>query len=141
MEIKNINPQMDYPLGEKRKEWLKTSTGKTLDDITLEKVLNGEVKAEDIRISPETLKLQGEIAKKGKRPTVNANFERASELVVIPDERILEIYNALRPYRSSKEELLAIADELEAKYSATVNAGFVREAAEIYEKRSKLRNN
>ena len=29
MEIKNINPQMDYPLGEKRKEWLKTSTGKT----------------------------------------------------------------------------------------------------------------
>jgi len=139
MEIKNINVDSDYPLGEKRKEWLKTSTGKTLDDITLEKVLNGEVKPEDIRISPETLKLQGEIAKQGNRPTVNANFERASELVAIPDDRILEIYNALRPYRSSREELLAIAEELETKYSASVNAGFLREAAEIYEKRSKLR--
>ena len=139
MDIKNINLNSDYPLGEKRKEWLKTSTGKTLDEITLEKVLDGDVKPEDIRISPETLKLQGEIAKKGNRPTVTKNFERASELVAIPDDRILEIYNALRPFRSSREDLLAIADELENKYSATVNANFVREAAEVYEKRNKLR--
>lgn len=139
MEIKNINPNSDYPLGEKRKEWLKTSTGKTLDEITLEKVLNGDVKPEDIRISPETLKLQGEIAEQGNRPTVRKNFERASELVIIPDDRILEIYNALRPFRSSKEDLLAIADELENKYSAIVNANFVREAAEVYEKRNKLK--
>ena len=139
MEIKNINPNSDYPLGEKRKEWLKTSTGKTLDEITLEKVLNGDVKPEDIRISPETLRLQGEIAKKGNRPTVTKNFERASELVAIPDERILEIYNALRPFRSSKEDLLKIADELENKYSATVNANFIREAAEVYKERKKLR--
>ncbi len=37
------------------------------------------------------------------------NFERAAELTAVPDDRILEIYNALRPYRSTKEELLAIA--------------------------------
>ncbi|MEI6856674.1 diol dehydratase small subunit [Psychrilyobacter sp.] len=139
MDIKNINLDSDYPLGEKRKKWLKTSTGKTLDEITLEKVLSGDVKPEDIRISPETLKLQGEIAKKGNRPTITKNFERASELVNIPDERILEIYNALRPFRSSREDLLEIADELENKYSATVNANFIREAAEVYEDRNKLR--
>ncbi|MGL4785453.1 MAG: diol dehydratase small subunit, partial [Cetobacterium sp.] len=81
----------------------------------------------------------GEVAETAGQPTIKRNFQRASELVKISDERILEIYNALRPNRSSKEELLAIADELENKYGAIVNANFVREAAEIYEKRGKLR--
>ena len=53
--------------------------------------------------------------------------------------RVLEIYNALRPYRSTKVELLAIADELENKYNAKVNAQLVKEAAELYEKRDRLR--
>jgi len=52
---------------------------------------------------------------------------------------VLEIYNALRPYRSTKVELLAIADELENKYNAKVNAQLVKEAAELYEKRDRLR--
>ena len=44
------------------------------------------------------------------------NFERAAELTAVPDDRILEIYNALRPYRSTQAELLAIADDLEHRY-------------------------
>lgn len=138
---KKINIDLDYPLGEKRKEWLKTPTGKTLDDITLDNVLKGNINPEDIRISSETLNLQGEIAESAGEPTIKRNFQRASELVRISDDRILEIYNALRPNRSTKEELLAIADELENVYKATVNANFVREAADIYEKRGKLRKN
>lgn len=55
------------------------------------------------------------------------------------DERILAIYNALRPFRSSQAELLAIADELEHTWHATVNAAFVRESAEVYQQRHKLR--
>ena len=35
-------------------------------------------------------------------------------------KRVLEIYNALRPYRSTKQELLDIADELEGKYNCKV---------------------
>lgn len=136
---KKINIELDYPLGEKRKEWLKTPTGKILDDITLESVLNESIKAQDIRISSETLNLQGEVAEAAGQPTIKRNFQRASELVNISDERILEIYNALRPNRSSKDELLAIADELENKCDAVVNANFIREAADIYEKRGKLR--
>ncbi|PUU61937.1 glycerol dehydrogenase, partial [Citrobacter freundii] len=50
-----------------------------------------------------------------------------------------EIYNALRPFRSSFAELQAIADELEHTWHATVNAGFVRESAEVYQQRNKLR--
>ena len=49
------------------------------------------------------------------------------------------LYNALRPFRSSQAELLAIADELEHTWHATVNAAFVRESAEVYQQRHKLR--
>lgn len=49
------------------------------------------------------------------------------------------MYNALRPYRSSKQELLDIANELETKYQAKISAAYVREAAAHYEKRKKLK--
>ena len=41
--------------------------------------------------------------------------------------------------KSTTVELLAIADELENKYNAKVNAQLVKEAAELYEKRDRLR--
>jgi propanediol dehydratase small subunit len=57
-----LNPELDYPLVSKRPELLKTPTGKKIAEITLENVLNGGIKAEDVRITPETLRLQAEIA-------------------------------------------------------------------------------
>ncbi|WP_425060120.1 Propanediol dehydratase small subunit [Sporomusa carbonis] len=132
-------PDRDYPLASKRPELLKTPTGKTLADITLENVLNGNVKPEDVRITPETLRLQAEIADGVGRTQFANNLRRAAELVAIPDARVLEIYNALRPYRSTKQELLEIANEMEVKYNAKINAAFVREAAEVYERRNRLK--
>jgi propanediol dehydratase small subunit len=67
------------------------------------------------------------------------NFRRAAELTKVPDDRLLEIYNAMRPYRSTKAELLAIADELDKKYGAKITAAFVAEAAQVYERRGRLR--
>lgn len=49
------------------------------------------------------------------------------------------MYNALRPFRSTKAELLEMSDELENKYNAKITAAYVREAADVYEKRKKLR--
>ena len=138
MEQKKMSPQ-DYPLATKRPESISTPTGKKLQEITLENVLNGDIKAEDVRISPETLEMQAQIAEGMNRHAIARNFRRAAELIKVPDDRILEIYNALRPYRSSREDLLAIADELENVYGAKVNADFVREAVEVYEKRQKLK--
>ena len=129
----------DYPLANKHPEWVKTATGKTLDDLTLEGVLNGRVTAQDVRITPEILRIQADIARAAGRHLLAMNFERAAELTAVPDERVLEIYNALRPFRSSKEELLAIADELQSRYKAAICAGFVREAAELYVQRKKLK--
>ena len=67
------------------------------------------------------------------------NLRRAGELIPVPDARLLEIYNALRPYRSTKAELYAIGDELINEYGATVSGNFVKEAADIYEKRNRLK--
>ncbi|WP_300367331.1 diol dehydratase small subunit [Brachyspira sp.] len=129
----------DYPLGYNRKDLIKTSTGKRLDDITLEAVMNDKVGPNDVRITAETLEYQARIAESVGRKIFAMNLRRAAELTRIEDDRILEIYNALRPFRSTKSELLAIADELENKYSATISASLVREAAEVYEKRDRLK--
>ena len=91
-----------------------TATNKTLDDFTLENVLSDRVTAQDMRITPETLRMQAAIAQDAGRDRLAMNFERAAELTAVPDDRILEIYNALRPYRSTCAELLAIADDLES---------------------------
>ncbi|SUP44283.1 diol dehydratase small subunit [Veillonella criceti] len=128
----------DYPIAKKHPEWIRVGD-KGLDDITLDSVMNGQVSMEDMRISPEILKAQGQIAKAGGRDQIEFNFSRAAEMTKVGDKRLLEMYNALRPYRSSKQELLAMADELEREYGAVICADFVREAAENYERRKKLK--
>ncbi len=60
-------------------------------------MLSNKVTAQDMRITPETLRLQASIAKDAGRDRLAMNFERAAELTAVPDDRILEIYNALRP--------------------------------------------
>ncbi|WP_195938213.1 diol dehydratase small subunit [Romboutsia sp. 1001713B170131_170501_G6] len=138
MQKNRITPK-DYPLATKIPNLIKTPTGKKLEDITLESVMSQDIKPEDIRISKETLEMQAQIAEGMNRNAIARNFRRAGELISVPDERILEMYNALRPFRSTKEELLEIANELENIYNAKVNADFIREAAEVYEVRKKLR--
>ncbi|WPC44383.1 diol dehydratase small subunit [Clostridium sp. JS66] len=129
----------DYPLAQKRSDLIRTKSGKTLNDINIESVLNGSVSAEDIKITPEVLIYQAEIAESIGRHAFAKNLRRAAELTAVPDDRVLEIYNALRPYRSAKQELLDIADELENKYNAKISAALVREACEVYEKRNRLK--
>ncbi len=129
----------DYPLAEKSPELVNTDSGLKLNDLTFEKMKSGAIKAEDFRISSETLELQAQVADDSGRGPLARNMRRAAELVSVPDERLLAIYNALRPYRSTKAELYDIAAELEGTYDASVSAGFVREAADVYEARGRLR--
>lgn len=134
-----LDAKRDFPLAEKRPELVKSASGLSLDDITLEKVVSGEIGFDDVKIRPETLEYQAQIAEDIGRPRIAANLRRAAEMTRIPDERVLEIYNSLRPYRCTKQELLDIADELDSKYNARICAGFVREAADVYEKRDRLK--
>ncbi|SIN89093.1 propanediol dehydratase small subunit [Carnobacterium alterfunditum] len=129
----------DYPLYTKHPDLVKSPTGKLLDEITLTNVMSGVITSQDLRITPDTLRRQGEISESSGRAALKQNFARAAELTAIPDERILQIYETLRPYRSTKEELVAIAEELEVKYNAPINGKFIREAAKYYEVRKKLK--
>lgn len=129
----------NYPLAEKEADKIKTPTGKPFTSLSYEKVISGELTSEDMRISPETLEYQAQVAESVNREAFAGNLRRAAELIAVPDERLLEIYNALRPYRSTKQELIDIANELDGKYGAKAAAGLVREAAEVYEKRDRLK--
>jgi propanediol dehydratase small subunit len=128
----------DYPLGVKMPEAIKTPTGKPYSSLSYEKVIAGELTSDDMRIAPETLEMQAQVAESVGREAFAGNLRRAAELIAVPDERLLQIYNALRPYRSTKQELLDIAAELDG-YKAAIAAGLVREAAEVYEKRGRLK--
>jgi propanediol dehydratase small subunit len=134
-----LDAKKDYPLAIKRPDLVKSATGLGLNDITLDKVVEGKLTFDDIKIHPDTLEYQAQIAISVGRPQIAGNLRRAAELTKIPDARVLEIYNALRPYRSTKQELLDIAGELESKYQAKLCAAFVREATAVYEKRGRIK--
>ena len=129
---------MRYPLGEYEKDRVKSKTGKKLDEITLDAVLKNQISSEDIKISKETLKAQGQVASEAGNVPMEKNFERAAELVDVPDDVILQMYDKLRPNRSTKLELVMMAQELIEKYGAKSCARLVMEAAEVYEKRGIL---
>lgn len=129
---------MRYPFGEFEKDVIRSKTGKKLNDITLEAIKKGHVTAEDIKISKEMLFHQGTVAKENDNPQLAKNLERAAELVDVPDDVILAMYNSLRPNRSTKLELVTMAKELLEKYQAVNCAKLVMEAVEIYEKRGIL---
>lgn len=134
-----LDAKKDYPLSQKRPDLVKSATGLPFAEITLDKVAAGKLSFDDIRIRPETLEYQAQIAESSGRPHIANNLRRAAELTRIPDDRVLEIYVSLRPYRSTKQELMDIAEELESKYQAKICANFIREAAEVYEKRGRLK--
>jgi len=131
-----IRSVADYPVAEKRPEIVRTAAGKPLKDLTLGAVLAGEVSLADLRITPQALADQAAIAEKAGRPTLARNFERAAELVDVPQDVLLRIYELLRPGRAKgKADLLAAAAELRDTHNAPTMAAFVEEAAEIYERR------
>lgn len=129
---------MRYPLGELEKEQIRSKTGKKLTEITLDEVMKGHISSDDIKISKEMLKAQGQVAKEAGNDPMEKNFERAAELVDVPDDVILKMYDKLRPNRSTKLELVQMAQELIEKYNAKNCARLVMEAAEVYEKRGIL---
>lgn len=128
--MKEITDQ--YPLGQTARETIRTRTGKLLAEVTLEQVRRGEVVNADLAIHPDTLRAQASVAEEHGFPQLAGNLRRAAELALLPQERILAIYEALRPYRTTYDQLVALADELENTWHAPENARLLREAAEAY---------
>jgi propanediol dehydratase small subunit len=108
-------------------------SGREASELSVEGVVGGELGPDDIRISPETLRHQADVARAHGNPQLAANFERAAELTAFDEAEILSLYELLRPGRATADELRTRAEELESR-QAPICAAFVREAATVYER-------
>jgi propanediol dehydratase small subunit len=126
----------DYPLAETHPGEVRGARGRSLDELTLDLVMAGDVTMEDLRITQASLLNQAEVARAAGRPTLAANFERAAEMTALPQELIMRVYELLRPGRAkSMEQLLTLAEELRKVHGTPRLADFVEEAAQVYGRR------
>ena len=126
----------DYPLSDRQPEKLSTPSGLPFTAIDLEAVLAGKIQMKDLRVTGEALEWQAKIANAAGRHQLAENLHHASELARVPEEKILQIYQMLRPGRASEAVLMKAANDLEIQFQALRCAQFVREAARAYFKRS-----
>ena len=132
-----FDPTSDYPLGTRRPDLVSTPGGVPLGGVTLDALRAGTLAADEIRATPETLRMQAEVARAAGRSQLAESLVRAAELAAVPDDLLLEFYTALRPRRATATELEAWASRLES-YEASKTAAFVREAAVAYADRGLL---
>ena len=76
--------------------------------------------------------------KAGGNPQLAENFLRAAELATVDDEAVMNLYEALRPHRSTAAELEALRVSLEGR-GASRCAELVRQAGVVYARRGLLR--
>jgi len=110
-------------------------SGRKLNELRIEDVLGGELSSEDFSISAETLRSQAQAAMDAGYSQVAENLLRAAELTRLSNEEVLNIYDKLRPGRTTYPEMKTIAERLESDFNAPLTAAFIREAAEVYLKR------
>jgi propanediol dehydratase small subunit len=109
-------------------------SGREVGELTLEAVRRGELGVSDLRIHPETLQRQADIAAAHANPQLAENLRRAAELTRLPDDEVLAIYDALRPGRVSSERLAELAADLEERGLPRC-AALLAEAAQVYARR------
>jgi len=126
----------DYPIAEQRPDLVRGGQGKSLDEVTLAAAVSGAIGMDDLRITDRALRQQAEIARAAGRGALADNFERAAEMVNVPQAAIMEVYELLRPGRArDKSVLLDAAERLRRDHSAPALAALVEEAAEVYDRR------
>ena len=109
-------------------------SGRPVASLTLEAVRRGEITLPDLRIHPDALERQATVAEAHGNAQLAGNLRRAAELTSLGDEEVLAIYEALRPGRSSPEQLTALAGSL-AERGLPRCAALLTEAADVYARR------
>ena len=109
-------------------------SGRPVSELTLEAVRRGEIGLPDLRIHPDTLHRQAAVAQAHGNPQLAENLRRAAELTALGDDEVLAIYDALRPGRSTAQQLTALAASLTERGLPRC-AALLTEAAEIYTSR------
>ena len=105
--------------------------------MTLDAVASGRVAPSDFAATGETLRMQAAVARAHGRSQLAESLERAAELTAFTEDEVMDVYTALRPGRSTADELEDRALLLESR-GGTRTAAFVREAAAAYAERGLL---
>jgi propanediol dehydratase small subunit len=108
------------------------------DKYTVQAAVDGKLEWADLRMDPAALAHQAVVAHEGGNPQLAENLLRAAELATIDDEEVMSLYEALRPHRSTAEELEALRVSLETR-GASRCAELVHQAAAAYARRGLLR--
>ncbi|MDQ1628653.1 MAG: propanediol dehydratase small subunit [Actinomycetota bacterium] len=112
-------------------------SGRASEELTVDRLAREELATDDVRIHPDTLEHQAQVAEAHANPQLAANFRRAAELARVPDDQVMAMYEALRPHRSTGAELEDLARRLD-DHEAPRCAALVREAASVYARRGLL---
>jgi propanediol dehydratase small subunit len=123
-----------YPLGQGSRGAVHSATGIPVSELSLERVLGGEIGPDDVRVGPETLLLQAGFAEAGGNPQLADNLRRGAELCAFTDDELLRFYETLRPGRATAEEMDGLAEQL-ADRGAERCSELVREARDAYVRR------
>lgn len=113
-------------------------SGRDAAELTVDRLARDELAADDVRIHPDTLLHQAQVAEAHANPQLAENFRRAAELALISEVEVMALYDALRPHRSTAQDLAVLAARLDA-VPAPRCAALVRQAAEVYARRRLLR--
>ena len=114
---------------------IRTKSGRTLDELTMDALRAGKLTPDDFRISHETLDGQAEAAEAAGSRQLAENLRRAGEMTALSNQDVFDIYNKLRPGRATYDELITLANHLQKEQNMPMVAAFVREAAEAYRER------
>jgi len=112
-----------------------TFSGRPIDKLSVEGILSGDLTAEDFRIHGDRLNHQAGVAEDAGYTQLAQNLRCAAELTHMSNKVVLEVYNTLRPRRTSYTEMIDMADQLENEKKSPLTASLLREAAEVYLKR------
>lgn len=107
---------------------VRAQSGRPVSEVDVAAVLAGDIGPDDIRISPDGLSRQADVAREHGDVQLAENLLRAAELVALPEDQLLEYYELLRPGRATPDGLRAAGEELSNRGLPRVAAMFMEAA-------------
>jgi propanediol dehydratase small subunit len=113
---------------------IRSRSGRGLSELTIDALRERALAIDDFSIGREQLEAQARAAEADGHPQLADNLRRAAEMTALSNERVMRIYEMLRPGRAAYHELAELARELAGRDMPRL-AAFIAEAADAYRAR------
>lgn len=110
---------------------VQTWAGRDLDLLTMDAARDGDLGPDDLRLHPDSLLRQAEVAAAEGNSQLAGSLQLAAELALLPDSELLGLYDMLRPGRASLDAMTEAVRLLEGLGMPRA-AAHVQEAAAWY---------